>query len=259
MYPGNRAVYCRVQVVKSDEYEIMFRVEDHHWWYVGLRALLDLYWQRHVRSDRPRILDVGCGTGATLDALRDVADATGIDAAIEAVRLCRMRELGATTVASAACLPFPEEQFDAIISCDVLCHRSIQDKAVPLQEMWRVLKPGGLLLLNLPAYQWLHSSHDVHVYTDKRFTRAETEALLSSSRFEVIEATYWNTILFPAIALVRLWRKAFPLSASDLDEEHPSAMSPVFGACLALERALLRRMTFPFGLSVFILARKRSS
>lgn len=257
MYPGNRAVHRRVQAVKSDEYEIMFRVEDHHWWYVGLRGLLDLYWQRHVKMECPCVLDVGCGTGATLDAVRDVATATGVDAAPEAIHLCRIRDLQATAVASAEGLPYPAEQFDVIISCDVLCHRSIRDKTIPVREMYRVLKPGGLLFLNLPAYQWLHSSHDVHVYTDRRFTRTESSFILNSCGFEVVESTYWNTVLFPAIAAVRLWRKAFPLPASDLDEQRPSALSPLFSACLALERTVLRRMPLPFGLSVFALARKR--
>lgn len=242
--------------MKSDEYEIMFRVEDHHWWYVGLRGILDLYWQRHVASEKPDVLDVGCGTGATLDALRDTANATGIDAASEAIRLCRMRELPSTVAASAEALPFSDNRFDVVISCDVLCHRSIQDKSIPLREMRRVLKPGGLLFLNLPAYQWLHSSHDVHVYTDKRFTRREVALLLEESGFEVVQTSYWNTILFPLIAGLRFWRKAFPLPASDLNEDRPSSLSYVFGACLAVERRLLRYTPLPFGLSVFALARK---
>ena len=244
--------------MKTDEYEIMFRVEDCHWWYVGLRGMLDLFWRRHVHTDHPTVIDVGCGTGATLDALHDVASATGIDAAPEAIRLCRMRELACTAAASAEALPVPDASFDVAISCDVLCHRSIADKCVPLREIHRVLKPGGLFLLNLPAYQWLHSSHDTHVHTDRRFTRKAVRALLEGSGFEVIQSTYWNCLLFPAITAVRLWRKAMPRPASDLEEERPSALSPIFNACLALERAVLRYVALPFGLSVFVVARRRT-
>jgi len=243
--------------VRPEEYEIMFRVEDRHWWYSGLRAMLGLFWRRHLRGERPRVLDVGCGTGATLQALRDVAETAGIDAAPQAIRLCRSRGLGATAAASAEALPCPDGMFDAVVSCDVLCHASIRDKALPLREMNRVLKPGGVLLLNLPAYQWLHSSHDVHVQQDRRFTRGEVASLLERCGFDLLDATYWNTILFPAIAPVRLWRKLAPRPASDLDEERPSRLSPLFGACLALERAILRFARLPFGLSVFAVARKR--
>jgi ubiquinone/menaquinone biosynthesis C-methylase UbiE len=242
--------------VKADEYEIMFRVEDHHWWYVGLRAMLDAFWQRHVREERPVVIDVGCGTGATLDALRDVATATGIDAAPQAIRLCRMRGLTATAAASAEALPFRDASFDVAISCDVLCHQSIADKSVPLREVRRVLKPGGLLLLNLPAYQWLHSSHDEHVHTNRRFTRAEVRALLENVGFEVVYSTYWNSLLLPAIVMVRLWRKAIPRPVSDLDGDGTSVLSSIFAACLAVERVLLSYVPLPFGLSTFAIARK---
>ncbi len=243
--------------MKTDEYEIMFRVEDHHWWYVGLRGVLDLYWRRYLHTDHPTVLDVGCGTGATLDALPDVAVATGIDAAPEAIRLCRMRELARSATASAESLPFSDCLFDAAVSFDVLCHRSIADKNIPLREIHRVLKSGGLLFLNLPAYQWLHSSHDTHVYTDRRFTRDETCRILDATGFEVMQATYWNTVLFPPILAVRLWRKAFPLPASDLDEVRPSPLSSIYRVCLALERAILPYTSLPYGLSIFAVARKR--
>jgi len=244
--------------VKADEYEIMFRVEDHHWWYIGLRCMLDLFWQRYVHVERPAVIDAGCGTGATLDALRDAANTAGIDAAPEAIRLCRMREITSTAVATAEALPFADAHFDVAISCDVLCHRNIADKTLPLREFNRVLRPGGLLLLNLPAYQWLRSSHDDHVHTDRRFTREQVRALLEGAGFEVVYSTYWNCLLFPAIAVVRLWRKALPRTASDLEAERPSALSSTFGACLALERAVLQRWPLPFGLSILAVARKVS-
>lgn len=241
--------------MKHDEYAIMFRVEDRHWWYRALRAMLRRSW-RYVNASRPRLLDVGCGTGANLASLRGLAHGVGIDMATEAVRFCRERGETVTAVASALELPFPDASFEVVLSCDVLCHRSIADKAAPLRQMHRVLKPGGLLMLNLPAYQWLLSSHDTYVHTDHRFTRAECLRLLRDSGFTPIYATYWNTLLFPPILLVRLWRKMSPPRASDLDAGSGERLTFVFRALFSIEHALLRLAPLPFGLSVFVVGRK---
>ncbi len=243
--------------MKHDEYEIMFRVEDHHWWYVGLRAMLDVHWRTYVLEDDPRVVDVGCGTGATLDALPDGAYSAGIDYSLDAVRFCRLRDVRCTAVASAEALPFPDRHFDAAISCDVLCQRSVRDKSVPLREIRRVLKPGGILLLNLPAYQWLHSSHDTRVCTDRRFTKTEVNQLLRDCSFEPLRATYWNTLLFPPIALLRLWWKLRPRPQSDLAGAWESPLAPLFKGLLYVERTLMKLGPLPFGLSVFVVARKR--
>ncbi|HIJ74197.1 MAG TPA: class I SAM-dependent methyltransferase, partial [Candidatus Hydrogenedentes bacterium] len=164
--------------MKPEEYEIMFRVEDGHWWYAGLRALLHQFWGRYVRVPEPQVLDVGCGTGAILDRLGEDAQAAGVDFALEAIRFCRTRGIGRSAVASALALPFDANGFDVVVSFDVLCHSSIPDKHVAMRELYRVVKPGGLLLLNLPAYHWVRSSHDVAVHTDHRFTKREVVDLL---------------------------------------------------------------------------------
>ncbi|MBN2310052.1 MAG: class I SAM-dependent methyltransferase [Candidatus Hydrogenedentes bacterium] len=234
----------------------MYRVEDGHWWYAGLRGVLRHYWGRFVQAGRPRMLDVGCGTGATLSAWADTADCTGVDFSAEALRFCRKRGLERLAAGSASDLPFADESFDAVVSFDVICHRSIPDKIKPLQEMYRILRPGGVLLLNLPAYQWLHSSHDIYVYTDKRFTRREAFAMLRQTGFHPLAASYWNTLLFPPILLTRLWRKLRPPTASDLDTEPSGALNAFFKGVMAVERALMRAAPLPFGLSVFLAARK---
>ena len=238
------------------EYEIMYRVEERHWWYRSLRGMLRLFWRRHGLPDRPRVLDVGCGTGANLDAFQSIADVHGIDFAEEAIRFCRKRDMTCTAVASAIALPFAAEAFDAVISCDVLSHQSIQDKQCMLREVHRVLKPGGVAILNVPAYQWLRSSHDDHVQMDRRFSRSEMVALLQASAFTVLDVTYWNTLLFPAIACVRLWRKRRPAEASDLAAESGGGLDAVLYGLLGIERVFVAVAPLPFGLSVMVAARK---
>lgn len=220
--------------------------------------MLDIAWDRARLHGTLRILDAGCGTGANLSHLQTRGGCIGIDFSPGAVHLSRTRGHLKTAVASVTALPFAAGSIDAAISCDVLCHRSIPDPDIPLREMANALKPGGILLLNLPAYQWLYSSHDVHVHTARRFTKRQVQQMLSKAGLENIYATYWNTLLFPPIVAARLWRKIRPLPASDLDGKTGDNMSAVFSCVLAIERLLLRIAPLPFGLSVLCVARKRA-
>lgn len=241
-----------------EEYATMFSVEDEHWWYHGLRGMVRRAWRRHCGSgSRPaRILDAGCGTGATLAMLAEWAEPVGIDLMPEAIRFCRMRGRQRTAAASVIALPFRADTFDAAVSLDVLCHRSIREKGEPLREIGRVLKPGGLLILNLPAYPWLHSSHDVAVHTDRRFTKRSAVRLIGQCGFEPVETTYWNSLLLPPIVLTRLWRKMVPPKGSDLASGGKGPANALFKAILRAERGLLTLAPLPAGLSLFIVARK---
>ncbi|MCC6153115.1 MAG: class I SAM-dependent methyltransferase [Candidatus Hydrogenedentes bacterium] len=235
----------------------MYRVEDRHWWYTGLRGMLDLAWKHAGLHEKLGILDAGCGTGANLTHLASRGACIGIDFSPDAIRLCRSRGHHETAVASVAALPFAAGSIGVAISCDVLCHRSIPDPLIPLREISNALKPGGVLLVNLPAYQWLYSSHDVHVHTTRRFTKRQVQRMLTSAGFENVYATYWNTILFPLIVVTRLWRKVWPLPASDLEGNSGERVYPILSLVLAVERSLLRFAPMPFGLSVLCVARKR--
>lgn len=243
--------------MNREEYAIMFAVEDRHWWYAGLRGMVGQAWRRFVVEAAPRVLDAGCGTGATLRWIseRTRVTPTGIDLSADAIGFCRQRGLAKLAQASILALPFREAAFDVIISLDVLYHRNVPERARALDAFRTALRPGGLLILNLPAYGWLYSSHDVAVHTAHRFTRRECVGMLREAGFEVVQATYWNTLLFPAIALARLWRKVWPSEESDL-VSGGGAVGRVLGTVLSIERAMSRFCSLPFGLSIFAVARK---
>jgi len=239
------------------EYEIMYRVEDAHWWYIGLRNMILDFLTAYAPNRSPLILDAGCGTGAVLKALGDRLRTAGIDFSVEAIRFCRIRGLVRTAAASVVALPFPNESFDVVISCDVLCNRSIRDKGAALCEMGRVLKPGGVFFLNLPAYQWMLSSDDSAVQQDRRFTRRELRRLLCAASLKPVRMTHWNSLLLPPIILIRMWRKIMRRSTSDLDGGSGVLANLLFGCALAAERGLIRAVSaMPFGLSIFAVARK---
>lgn len=241
--------------MRSDEYTVMFSVEDDHYWYRGLRAMLDLHWQTRIGSRPARVADIGCGTGAVLAHLAGHGTGWGLDAAPEAIAHARRRHLPRLCQGSALALPWPDAAFDAVTLFDVLYHRRVPDPLVPLQEARRVLAPGGWLFVNVPAYQWLYSSHDEAVHTARRFTRPVLTGLLREAGFETISATYWNSVLFPAIVAVRLWRSRHPETGSDLAAVSPAEQ--VLGQwALAAERQWLRWMRLPFGLSIFAAAQR---
>jgi SAM-dependent methyltransferase len=234
----------------------MAGIEDRHWWYGGLRAIIREAWMRHVLVASPALLDVGCGTGANLTALRDVARPVGIDIAPEAIDFCRRRGLAQTAAASAAALPFAAASFDVALSCDVLSHRSLPDRRVPLAEIRRVLRPGGVLLLNVPAYQWMLSAHDRAVHQDRRFSRREVAGLLVESGFAVEDIRHWNAALLPAAVAVRWVRGWMGATGSDLARGSGAVLAAPFAAVLHAERVLQRHLSIPFGLSIFAVARR---
>jgi SAM-dependent methyltransferase len=241
--------------MERSEYAIMFRAETTHWWYAGLRAMLDFAWEKYPPQAALRLLDAGCGTGANLTHFQSRTNRVyGIDLSPDALHHCVARRHHTLARASAATLPFPDGIFDVVLSCDVLYHQGIADPIAALRELRRVLKPGGLLLLNLPAYQWLYSSHDRSVHTARRFTKAKVMRMVAGANFDLAYTTYWNTLLFPAIAAARLWRKLKAAPASDLDSNPDSPLAHVAAGLLQIERAILRVMPLPFGLSVFCVA-----
>ena len=156
--------------MKDHEYDVMRAVEDRHWWYAVLRQLV-LNALTHRLPPRGYVLDAGCGTGGLLAFLRDNVrhlDITGIDASEHAVRQCHERGLNTVSHDSVHALPFADEEFDAVLSMDVLYHADVEEN-LALAEMSRVLRPGGVLLLNLPAFECLRGSHDAAVSGVRRY------------------------------------------------------------------------------------------
>ncbi|MCH7958511.1 MAG: class I SAM-dependent methyltransferase [Candidatus Hydrogenedentes bacterium] len=242
--------------MNAEEYETLARVENAHWWYRGLRAMLRQAWATDGVSEDAALLDLGCGTGATLSAFDHLAMPIGLDVSPLATAMCARRGLRRLVQGAAQDLPFPDETFDVVFLLDVLYHRGVPNKVDALREAGRVLKPGGTVYVNVPAYQWLYSSHDRAIHTDRRFTRRELVSMLNEAKLQTVRATYWNALLLPPIVLVRLWWKWKPRQGSDLTDSGDGIVTNLYTAGLAVERLLLRVIPLPAGLSIFAVARK---
>jgi len=236
----------------------MFRVEQTHWWYKALHRLIFETLQSEMPDWREKaILDAGCGTGLILKQLGNPAKSVGVDLAPEAISLCRQRGLDNVWQADICALPFVDRSFDIVICSSVLYHQWVKDVARAVREMHRVLRPGGLLLLNVPALRFLHSAHDEAVMTAHRFKKKEIRLLLLENGFAIRLLTYWTTLLFPLAVIARTLGGS--TTGSDFDFTADSLTHRFFSRVMTLELQLLRKVSLPFGVALLAAGRKRST
>lgn len=238
------------------EYETMYRVEDVHWWYRALHRLIRDRMTRHVPDYAGKeILDAGCGTGAILQYLGSSPSHTGIDLSPAAIAFCRQRKLPNVIEGDINQLPFEADTFDAVICSSVLYHLWIPDVEKTLLELSRVLKPGGHLIINVPAFASLKSEHDEKVFTARRFSRSQVINVLHRCRYQTVECNYWTSLLFPIVWFVR--RFGLAQHGRDFEEVKAFGFSNILlDRIMTVERGLLRWVRFPAGVSILAIARK---
>jgi len=239
------------------EHEKLAAVEDQSWYFRSLHA----HFERALRLALPagksaRIVDAGCGTGGLLRRLQPRNpewSLMGLDLSAEACTLARQRTGAEIRTASVLQMPWEPGELDAVISADLLCQ--LENPAAALAEFHRCLRPGGLLLLNLPACKGLFSYHDRAVGNLQRFSASEVRGLLAQAGFRGVQLTHWNSLLFPAV-YVR--RKFFPPKdqASDVKALPTAAEWGLRGVMSAEQAWLDLGFGLPFGLSLFAVARK---
>ena len=238
------------------EYDNLLAVEDTMWWFRGLRANLLTTFRLGNQNPTRRIIDVGCGTGGLLSIIADAMPAAwsvGLDMDEAAADVARAKAGRPVCVGSANVLPFVGEVFDVIFSADVLCHAGVDEERA-VREFFRCLSPGGMLVLNLPAYPWLLSDHDRAVSNVRRFTRQGVRSLLYEAEFADIRVCHWNSVLFPLMVIRRMLVSS--RGQSDV-EAYPRPIESVFWSVMRLENFLLRHgIVLPFGGSILASAKR---
>jgi ubiquinone/menaquinone biosynthesis C-methylase UbiE len=203
--------------VNPEEYAKMFSLEDYYWWFVGRRRLAIGLLKRALAnspSERPRVLDLGCGTGVVLRDLEAWAEPIGVDMSPHALNFCRKRGLAETIQGDGVCLPLQSEVVDAVIGLDIFEH--IQDDVAAFEECFRVMKPGGIIVLSVPAFKSLWGPHDIALMHQRRYRRGEVRARLENAGFKIQRASYSVFFLFPVVVVWRMFekRKRGPATAS---------------------------------------------
>jgi SAM-dependent methyltransferase len=246
--------------VRPTEIAKMFELEDTYWWFVGRRELIRelLLRYRPARRGDIAMLDVGCGAGATLKAIADLGMTIGVDRSPEALRLCRQRGLGGLVLADAEALPMTGESVDVLLALDLLEH--IADDAAAAQEFARVLRPGGALIVTVPAYQWLWSEHDEALDHLRRYRARRLRRILVEAGFRIERLSPVITTMLLPIAALRLVQRLLPGKKGTPETAYivpPKALNWVLTALLRLERLWLRRFGLPVGVSLFAVGRRR--
>lgn len=241
-------------------FEEMARTEDHHWWFRGRRNIIEAVLRQHLPPvSQRRILDVGCGTGGNLPLLQRFGQVVGLEGSPDALALCR-RRLGPDFPLHQGHIPqdIPPGRFDVVTAFDVLEH--IPDAEGALRGIRSALAPGGLLVLTVPAFGFLWSEHDTVHHHQRRYTVDLLTAQLTAAGLRPRWSSYFNSLLFPPIAAVRLLQRVLPKSRdnaprSDVEVTGGSGLTnQVLEAVFSAERHVVPRVSLPFGVSLIAVA-----
>ncbi|MBC7898949.1 MAG: class I SAM-dependent methyltransferase [Saprospiraceae bacterium] len=246
------------QEMEQHTYAIMDDVEGSHWWFVGRRAILESFLRQIVQNTKykvesPKILDVGCGTGANLEMLAQFGESKGVDVSDDALEFCRQKGLKVQK-GLAETLPYEDESFDITTALDVIEH--LDDDVAGLKEMHRVTKTGGHSLIFVPAFMWLWGVQDDISHHRIRYTRKQIVERLGKAGFTVQRATYANWTFFAPILAGRTLMKLTGIKPESENNIGISALNGIFGRLFGAERLWLKNFNFPFGVSIVIVAKK---
>ena len=243
--------------MQSHHYPILYQVEDTHWWYVGRRRIIRSLVEKiraTLNTSNPRILDVGCGTGANLKMLADYGNAEGVDISPQAVEFCRERGLESVKLGAAEQLPYENDSFELVTALDVIEH--LDDDVAGLREMRRVLRRDGRILLFVPAFMFLWGVQDDVSNHRRRYTLPSLLKAVETAGFEVEWSSYANVSFFLPVLVVRTVMRWLGLRAATEYGINISLMNGPFSQLFAAERFILKPGKIPFGVSAVCIARR---
>ena len=231
--------------------DMMASSERDHWWYVAKRLLIRRYWQAEPLSGR--CIDVGCGGGAVIADAAGSLPAFGVDLSPRALEHGRKAGLSMLARAEAGCLPFAEKSFSIAFALDVVEHHPSPERL--LAEVRRILTDGGLLVVTVPAFQWMWSYADHVLGHYRRYTRPQLVRELTDAGFTVERSTYFHSWLLPVAWFFRRIRSLTGRVSSADDFEVPGMLNRVLLRVCRLEQRWMVHHDVPFGLSVLAVAR----
>ncbi len=244
--------------MQTSEYKNIFLNEETHFYYRGTHEIVLSLLKKNLPSGKSlKILDAGCGTGYFMQILGEFGEIWGIDINPEAIKYTKKRGIKNVELSSVEKIPFKDNFFDAIVSIDVLYHQEVGNDIKALKEFCRVLKPGGIVVVKVPAFNWLRGHHDIVVKTRHRYTKNELAGKIKGAGLEIKKLSYGNAAIFPAALLKRVTDGLKKNHSSDVDKVSPFVNKTLI-KIMKIESQILKLTGLPFGLSVFAVAKKSS-
>jgi len=238
--------------VKKSLYNLHSQLENRHWWFRArqkiILALIDKFF---LSCKGLKILDAGCGTGEFIPLLEKHGQVYGIDNSQEAIKICKNRGFQAKR-GSLLSVPFSDGFFDLTLALDVIEH--IDNDLIALRELKRVTKPDGLILITVPAYQFLWSAHDLAHHHKRRYSSKILKNKLKEAGFEILKLSYFNTILSPIIISLRLIKKLIHSKKPDIGTVNP-LLNYLLKLLFYIEAPIIKYFNLPFGISLVAVAR----
>lgn len=244
-----------------EEYHKMYALEKQYWWFQGRRkVVLDLLARSRKEDlipENPVILDIGCGTGMLLEDLSGIGNAIGLDFSGIALDYCKNRGLDKLGRADVRYLPVKSQSVDLITALDLIEH--IEDDKGLMSEFERVLKPGGIAIMSVPAHKSLWSNHDVALHHFRRYEKEEFQQLIENAGLKPVKYSYgMATAYLPAVALRKAQRLLGKKRAPKTDEfPLPVWLNGLLKKSVSLESKWLSKSSLPFGLSLLCIAKKK--
>lgn len=242
--------------MKDSVYDVEAEIEKCHWWFVGRRFLFRKQMMRHSKTTQDRVLDIGCGTGSNLRLLRDrgFQNYIGLDSRENALMYCSKKGFGRVVKGDACALPFQDGTFDFILATDVIEH--IDDDALTVREIARVLKSDGKVLITVPTFQSLWGVHDDLSEHKRRYVMPELRSVAAQNGLIVIDSFYFNFFLFLPIWLARKVVRRSGIEIRSENEINSPAINSILKLVFKLDVALAPKIQIPFGVSALCLCRR---
>ena len=242
--------------MKLEMYKIFYEIQKTHWWFVVKKIIILEQIKKYFnKSENSKILDIGCGSGLMLNSLNQFGKTYGMDNSVEAVKFSKEIYNGEVRIGNLPTdLPYSVKIFDLIIALDVIEH--IECDIESLEAINSLLKSDGMAIITVPAYMFLWSSFDDINEHKRRYTLNELKNKLIKANFKIVKISYYNTILFPIIYVIRKMSVILKKDPwSDLKKPN-KIINYVLTKIFEIEKYLLREINFPFGVSIIAIVKK---